>query len=560
MLGVIHYNKIKQHSITTSIFVGISFAAFCLFSAIFTMPATVHASNLATATASVTVESTCSMTATVTSEHTATMVNGTYSGTEYPNGIGSTTIQTFCNDRNGYSILAVGYTNNEEGNTVMKGGATLTSSDDIVTGTATSGTSGSDVSNWAMKVSPVAGTYAPTIQNGFDSFSAVPSTYTAVARFDGPTDSASGSTHLGSSITTTYAAYISNTQAPGTYTGQVRYVLVHPNYNESGTYVMQDIANWKGSIIPEVQFTVTDSRDNKTYTAVKTSDGNIWMTQNLDLCIGCNGTAALTSENTDLNQYDTNGDGTGTVFYGYSKDSNNVITWTPNGTTVTGSPATISDFSYSSSATTAVSNWTNDYNAPYMAEGSTTISYGTGENATIYSNLAACTGAGYSESLCKHNQYGNYYNWSAAVAMNDTSAYTTKYTVMPNSICPAGWRLPNGLTQTNSTVNISDFNSVLNTYSIANGNDATGNTNVGYQAGGFNKILGDPLFMTRAGFVVDTTLYDSGASGNYWSSTVVSDSQAYGLGFSSSGLYPAYQNNRDRGRSVRCVSAAHQSN
>ena len=362
----------------------------------------------------------------------------------------------------------------------------------------------------------------------------------------------------------TIAAKAGQTQASGEYTNVINFrsvANVSTDISITDLTYMQDIAKLTdveqqillSSMVEDQQYQLKDKRDNNIYYVAKLKDGNIWMTQNLDLCIGCSGTVALTSENTDLNQYDTNGDGTGTVFYGYSKDSNNVITWTPNGTTVAGSPATISDFSYSGSATTAVSGWTNDYNHPYMAEGKSTVSYGGTSN--IYANVAACVAAGYSELLCKHNQYGNYYNWSAAVAMNDTSMYddNSKYTVAPNSICPAGWRLPKGLTQTSGTVNISEFNSLLNRYGIAGGNDTAGSTNVGYEAGGFNKLVGDPLFMTRAGFVYDTTLYISGARGYYWSSTVVSASQAYYLYFASSGLYPANQSNRDFGRSVRCV-------
>ena len=313
MLSIIHNrsNTRKRSIVTGATITGISFAVFCLLN--LSNASAITSSNWAVANASVTVDSTCTMNASVTAEHTATLVNGTYSSTNYPDGIGSTTIKTFCNDANGYAIYAIGYTDNTIGNTVLKAGAGLSSSDDIVTGTATSGTSGNDVSNWAMKITPVAGTYAPSVINGFNRFSKVPSYYTAVAKYTNPTDTET----TGSSITTTYAAYISNIQAPGTYTGQVKYVLVHPDYTNRATpYIMQDIAEWEDELIPEVQVTAIDNRDNTEYTVAKMKDGNIWMTQNLDLCIGCTGTATLTSENTDLNQYDTNGDGTGDMFAG----------------------------------------------------------------------------------------------------------------------------------------------------------------------------------------------------------------------------------------------------
>ena len=547
MLGVIH-SKIKQ-AVT-----GISFAAFCLALSN-TIVSSAHASNLASANASVTVDSTCTMNAAVTSEHSATMVNGTYSGTNYPNGIGSTTMQTFCNDANGYAIYAIGYTNNEEGNTVLKGGAGLSSDYDIVTGTATSGSGSSDVSNWAMKVSSVAGTYAPTIVNGFNDFSNIPSSYTTVAKYNGVTDQNT----TGSSITTTYAAYISNTQPAGTYTGQVKYVLVHPDFDVSTARTMQNIAEWEDELLPEVQVTAIDNRDNTEYTVAKMKDGNIWMTQNLDLCIGCTGTATLTSENTDLNQYDTNGDGTGDMFAGYSVN-NGIITWTPSHTTVTGHPATITNYAYTGEANNSISGWGTYLAAPSMAEGNDTITTAknvyyetTTENGITTTALQKCINSGKTEAFCKHNYVGNYYNFTAAVAMSNTSSYTADYTVMPNSVCPAGWRLPKGLTQTNSTINISEFNNLMNIYGVTGGNDTTGSVNVTYTADGFAKLVDAPLYYTRAGDAANNTLYISGLNGGYWTSTIINDQLAYLATFESKSIWPAYRNSRARGRAVRCL-------
>ena len=41
-----------------------------------------------------------------------------------------------------------------------------------------------------------------------------------------------------------------------------------------------------------------------------------------------------------------------------------------------------------------------------------------------------------------HYHLGNYYNWTAAVAMNNSSSYTTQYQDVNQSICPANWTLP----------------------------------------------------------------------------------------------------------------------
>ena len=222
----------------------------------------VWAADQSTATATIKVNMTCSMTATVDVAHTASLINGIYSGDytvdgdrPYANGIGKTTIQTFCNDGKGYAIYAIGYTGGEAGveagtNTVLHSNA-LGAEQDIITGTATNGLDNGDKSNWAMKVSSKPGMYAPIIgsddDGSFSNYHKVPASYTKVASYPTATDAGDGT---GSSIETTYAAYISNTQATGSYTGQVKYVLIHPSAATPSTYVMQDIADWKDSLLP----------------------------------------------------------------------------------------------------------------------------------------------------------------------------------------------------------------------------------------------------------------------------------------------------------------------
>ncbi len=178
-------------------------------------------------TASVTVAASCSMTATVESEHSADIPNGIYSGTElYPNGIGKTKIATFCNDNSGYAIYAIGFTGDSydgEDHTKLIG---ATNGQKITTGTATSGND----SKWAMKLikeTDDTKSYNPTaltIENGYDNYNVIPNTYTKVANYTSTTDQT-----LGSVLSTTYAAYISPTQVADTYTGKVKYTLVHPH-------------------------------------------------------------------------------------------------------------------------------------------------------------------------------------------------------------------------------------------------------------------------------------------------------------------------------------------
>jgi hypothetical protein len=155
--------------------------------------------------------------------HNATINNGTYAS-----DIGTTTIKAFCNDKDGFAIYAIGYTDNEDHKNVLTN-PTLGSSNDIITGTATTGNS-----QWAMKLTAQSNptpTYPLTIQNNYDSYHTVPSNYELVAKRTSATDI--GSSAEGSTLTSTYQVYISPTQAAGTYTGQVKYVMVHPNNHDA---------------------------------------------------------------------------------------------------------------------------------------------------------------------------------------------------------------------------------------------------------------------------------------------------------------------------------------
>ena len=183
----------------------------------------------------------CTLSGTGNNSHTATIPNGIYSGTysadgvDYTDGIGTTTLTAMCNDNEGFSIYAAGYTGDEIGGTNSTNlvGTTASGNSVIVTGTNTGPVNNTDTSNWAMKLSTITSptpTYPITIDNGYNSYSAVPSSYTKVAHRDSATDV--GPNGVGSTLTTTYAAYISKTQPADTYSGKVIYTLVHPANEE----------------------------------------------------------------------------------------------------------------------------------------------------------------------------------------------------------------------------------------------------------------------------------------------------------------------------------------
>ena len=346
----------------------------------------------------------CSLSATGTNSHVDTVQNGSTG-----NDIGTTNIKVTCNDNTGYALYAIGYTNDEYGYNKLHS-ATLGTSNDIIT----SATITTSTSSWAMKLAATSGTYAPTIVTNFASYAAVPTEYTKVAYYPSSTDL--GTSAVGSNLTTTYRAYISPTQPAGIYVGQVKYVLVHPNTAAApippssscdnpvpGAVYMQDINSSNKSTImsgmtQNTQYYLKDSRDEKPYCVAKLADGNIWMTQNLDHDI--DSTFDYNSSNTDVpaNWSDTL-----------------VTTYATSNTT------------WSSSATTPES-----YDPGNLCWNGTPVGNYTG---TLSTRTEAC-------GSNKQYHMGNYYNWTAMVAMEDSSSYTAGGTDADQSICPAGWMLP----------------------------------------------------------------------------------------------------------------------
>ena len=463
----------------------------------------------------------CTMVGTPTSAHTASITGGT----RVPD-IGITTVNTVCNDRNGYIVYAMGTTQN--GTTPVLS-ANIGSEYDIFTGT---GSSSDGRSSWGMKLAQVTGDdeYPPTIATGYDSYTDVPSTWTKVASRGSGT-----SKTVNSQFTTTYAVYTTIDQPAGTYSGQVKYVMLHPSTTnvkptttladafdkagktqktvtdpvtgQSGSfYKMQDMDNAICSAVTpndnpgydEIQ--LVDDRDDKIYWVARLKDGNCWMTQNLDLDLS--NSTTLTSLNTDLNDNSL----AGAYGQGYTYNaSTGLITWTP--------------------ATTASStgSWSNQNFYPYSKDRGKYYPEGTPTTETINDY---------------HRLNGNYYNWTASIASNDSSAVTSDTSgnvgVNPqNSICPKGWRLPT----VSSVADYNEFSRLVSLY---------GNTPA--------KIMAGPLWFVRSGYVNGGNIDNSGSYGNYWSSTVASETNARYLYFYGSDISPAYSYGRSLGFSVRCLA------
>jgi uncharacterized protein (TIGR02145 family) len=264
---------------------------------------------------------------------------------------------------------------------------------------------------------------------------------------------------------------------------------------------MQDITPSNKSIImanmtQDAQYYLRDSRDGKPYCVAKLADGNIWMTQNLDHDI--DSAYSYNSTNTDV-------------------------------------PANWSD-SLPSTYATSTTTWDKLTTTPE--------SYDPGDlcwngiirndyNGTIANSTVACGND-------KHYHIGNYYNWTAALAMADSSSYySNSDTDVDQSICPAGWMLPKGSTTITSSGSFYYLVNQLNLISGTSGN-----------------IQNSPTYLIYGGNWKGN-LNSIGGSGAYWSS-VVHAGRAYGLFFNQAADYYSLgmdvTNDRGMGYSIRCVA------
>ncbi|MBQ3348443.1 hypothetical protein IJG90_02930, partial [Candidatus Saccharibacteria bacterium] len=246
--------------------------------------------------------------------------------------------------------------------------------------------------------------------------------------------------------------------------------------------------------------------------------------------------------------------GSGAYSDGYTS-SNGIITWTPASTAITSS-ATVSEAAVSETVfeplvaepEEPVPDGTSN-TAPYSSEGSNTYYYTSGTTDNDTGTQSTCLAAnGNDEEYCKHWHVGNYYNWTAAIASNDSSSISTQYTNAANSICPSGWTLPYGA-DSGDTATYREFGQLLLSAGITTSLTATS-----YATNGFTNIRIAPLFFVRGGGVEVSSQFGAASYGRYWSSSVFSASSAYTMHFYSSGLNSANDySSRYRGFSVRCL-------
>ena len=268
---------------------------------------------------------------------------------------------------------------------------------------------------------------------------------------------------------------------------------------------------------------LVDLRDGNLYYITKAATGTCWMTQNLDLDLT---TSGLDSRLSDI---------------GY-------LAYTPAATDAS-SPSTNTTISYwnSDSAYAPLLTTTADTAVAYgsITARKTTRSidpgklYMNGGKGTAFS--ASTTSGG------EHYAVGNYYTANAAMAGTLTTVEEGEVT--PDSICPAGWRLP----KTNSIYVTND-----DTYALAKAYGYTHSDPASIESqASSNSSLIAPFYFVRSGLYEDeTNLYSLNNRGHFWTSTVKNGNNSVYViaiynttGFSTGGTLASYHY-----ISVRCVA------
>ena len=543
-----------------------------------------------------TVPLSCSLEGTGMTSHNASIPNGTYQA-----DIGTTTVKVYCNDNEGFAIFASGYTGDEigEANSTKLVNSTSAVNNTISTGIATSG----NTSNWAMKLATNSGaTYALTLDNGFNAYSAVPSTYTKVAHRDSGTDIGTGAT--GASLTTTYAVYVNQTQPAGTYSGKVIYTLVHPSsevpaqpvacsawyicynpntttaqgqmgveYASSGASVMLQASNFKRTGYGFAGWNTAYDYSGTTYgpqeTITTPSDMStkglslyaVWVKSagTLQNWNGCSSlaqgsvTALTDSRDNDTYAVAKLADGKCWMIENLRLDDTPELsasnTHNPSLplTNVYDTGVTSNHLSPTSSvvydATTAPEGWCQD--------GSYISCNNQSRLRTDNTTFSAQSGT-YS--------YGNYYNWySATAGHGKTNAPDPSYHA-PGDICPTGWHLPRGgyksdeanneywsliVTGLNNGIKPANYDSSSTPYYF---NDEVAPIS--------NAMRSYPNNFLFSGNVKDSTIHYRDTIGYYWTTSKYNASlSAFTMSISSNNISPGTGSGKlITGSTVRCIA------
>ena len=242
------------------------------------------------------------------------------------------------------------------------------------------------------------------------------------------------------------------------------------------------LQNWSGcsSLNTGDVVVLTDFRDNNAYTVAKLADGNCWMVENMRLDLrGTNFSTANTNHPTQ-------------DFINRASVANPT-----NSFCTTDDAACLDTVAYN------LDNMNRNLTAAYNGENISNVSW--------YS-------------------YGGTYNWYTATAGNGT--YSLSSGNAAGDICPAGWHLPTG----GSNSNLTALRTQVNNNTQSNDIGLLSYPNNFIYSGDFNTSMNT----------------GRGVQGRYWTSTAASNATTYRLGYSQGGIKDgAY--NKWVAFSIRCI-------
>ena len=578
-------------NITTLSLVGVT-----VLSAIILSAPPSHAESDQVDVINITVPTACTMGGTIVQgeEHSTSLQPGTYES-----GIGKTTLTTYCNDPGGFSIYAIGFTGDVYTGTNHTKLVGNTAANTISTG-LTTGSSTTDASSWAMKLSAVTGAYAPTVMDGtngsedFTDYHVVPDTYTKVATYGNTTDADGGT---GSSLETTYAVYASLSQPADTYTGKVKYTLVHPNSFAAGNHsvvykpnggtgtdvTVSNIANYEPYTIAASTFTAPTGyqfagwctvQDNSQSPQTSCSGGTLYQPDDI--------ATSLASAGGTFNLYAT-----------WSKlltlaDATNMQDLASNdyctGTTI-GDTATLTD---SRDGTTYTVGKLADGKCWMLDNLALDLTNSTVLNAMSESNTNASNttlsylknGGGTASdqyATAKVANWTSYFSYSAPlVNMASKDIVPTSYNgtddPMKDTVVTGNWKVGGyynycaasagsycygngisaGTSSGNATEDICPAGWRMPTGGISGEFQALYNNSSYNTYANYRSALHLPL----SGYFDNGSLRGQGSNGRWWSSTRVSNDEMDYLSANTSTIYPESYIIRDFGLSLRCVAGS----
>lgn len=442
-----------------------------------------------------------------------------------------------------------------------------------------------------MKLSAVTGAYAPTVMDGtngsedFTDYHVVPDTYTKVATYGNTTDADGGT---GSSLETTYAVYASLSQPADTYTGKVKYTLVHPSSFALGNYsvvykpnggtgadvTVSNIANYEPYTIAASTFTAPSGyqfagwctvQDNSQSPQTSCTGGTLYQPDDIATSLASAGGTfnlyATWSKLLTMQEFASSdaagmnvGDST-TLIDIRDSESYTVTKLADNKVWMTTNLNLAGETTLSADDTDMDSSWTLPTTNGFQAGNKLPASSPTGTSVSGYytdDTMAYLTNSG--STTCATNiPCYSYYSWTTATLGSGLSIATDN-TDAPYSICPKGWHLPNTYYGSGTAAEATDFRALMIALGGSNSVQTYNSSTTPTGATISSALQADPYNFLLGGDYGGGSFYAGGSNGLYWSATSFSSStSARYLSFSSTYVRSANYGGRRGGYSVRCV-------